>query len=230
MQTQTGYSSSRTSFSFAETVDSPIVEALGQSNINMLAKDHRLLSQLACLSSASVAAGPPEKGLDWIYATPWEMHGEEGQSRRQVHNAAAAFVRRPIGKIASRHHLLQFLTVEGDDPGGGFILRMPAPGLIVPPEARRFPPGALQIIIDDQGHQVVNEHTTLPEPVPFDGMPCSGWCKRRHLYRPGGIEEKAVIYYDKFGWPIACRETNLAKDGSVISQQWWGYRYTRPLP
>jgi hypothetical protein len=38
-----------------------------------------------------------------------------------------------------------------------------------------------------------------------------------------------VVFFDKNGWPIACRE-NFFNDADRKAVRWWRYDYSRPLP
>lgn len=120
-------------------------------------------------------------------------------------------------------NILSSITVNRED----FLLQAPPGGIPVSNNGKYFPPGSLQIILDDAYRQVSNEYTTLPSPALVSDCPCSGWCRKQHIYVNRGWTEKAVIFFDRQGWPIACRE-NMLNGNDVVSRRWWRFDYSRP--
>jgi len=176
-------------------------------------------------SQGAAAAGRVHTGIEWISVSPLTFSGNGEAHQRLIHNARPLTVMRPRRFPAEADVMIK-LAVNNDD----FILEAPFPGIHIPPEGRYFPPGSLQIVVDEQDRQVLDEFTTLPTPVPVDLVPCSGWCKKQHVYIHSGLIEMAVIFFDRNGWPIACRENVLDRTWTRTAVKWWRYDYSRPQP
>lgn len=158
-------------------------------------------------------------GVEWISVRP-SGPVETGQPlRRLIHNARSVLLMR----APHEPEILQRITINDDD----FHLNAPFPGIHIPEEGRYFPPGSLQLIVDEQDRQIIDLTTTLPIPERVATTPCSGWCRKQHIYSGAGMVELAVIFFNGAGWPIACRENVLNRDlrTGVI---WWRYAYSRP--
>jgi hypothetical protein len=171
---------------------------------------------------AGAVAGMEHNGIEWISVQHLGNYG--GRQLRLVHNARGILLT-PWGRYIQQEDSLKELQINDGD----FVLHAPLPGMTIPVAGRYFPPGSLQIIVDEYELQITNQHTTLPTPVMVDLLPCSGWCKKQHIYIDNGMTEQAVIFFDKNGWPIACRE-NFFNDADRKAVRWWRYDYSRPLP
>lgn len=157
-------------------------------------------------------------GIQWISVNNSEP-SEAG--RRLIHNARSVLLMR-----AQREpEALQRITINDKD----FTLNAPFPGINIPKEGRHFPPGSLQLIVDEHDRQIVDATTTLPIPERVATTPCSGWCRKQHIYSDFGMVELAVIFFNNAGWPIACRENILNRDQQT-GACWWRFDYSRPDP
>lgn len=205
----------------------PILQLNG---VNLARADHLLTPWLTAppldLNSIEPARNGGELcGIEWISVEPWEPYDVEGKVRhRLVHNARPVLIKQPVERPGD---VVQQITIND----GAFTLHMPFPGLAIPRAGCYLPAGALQIIVDDKEGQIISSATTLPVPQQVETMPCSGWCKKRHLYTNFGMDEIAVVFYNRYGWPIACRENILcAGGGKRTAVSWWRFDYNRPDP
>jgi hypothetical protein len=189
-------------------------------------------SELHPSLQAGAVAGMEHNGIEWISVQHSGNYGS--RQLRLVHNARGVLLT-PWG-IQQEDSLKELQINDGD-----FVLHAAPPGMTIPVAGRYFPPGSLQIIVDDNELQITTQHTTLPTPVQVASVPCSGWCKKQHIYIDHGMTEKAVIFFDKNGWPIACRENlfsianhvaaqNIFTEENRVAVRWWRYDYSRPLP
>lgn len=179
-------------------------------------------SELHPSLQAGAVAGVEHNGIEWISV---QHLGDYGSSMwRLIHNARGILLN-PWGGFIQQEDILKEVQINDGD----LVLHAPPPGMTIPVGGRYFPPGSLQIIVDENVLQITNEHTTLPTPVLVDSVPCSGWCKKQHIYIDNGMTEKAVIFFDRNGWPIACRE-NVFNDAERKAVRWWRYDYSRPRP
>ena len=214
------------------TAEAPHVRRIG--TVSLLKGDHGLVPWMEHLSSipnqpAGLVEGLEHPGIDWISVQHWGSY--DGVQLRLVHNARGLLVR-PWGQYIEQADNL--IKLEIND--GEFTLHTPAPGIRIPANGHYFPPGSLQLVVDGD-RQICNEFTTLPIPTPVKTVPCSGWCKKQHIYGGDGMTELSVIFFDGRGWPIACRENAFrenAFDGSMTTLkragcQWWRYDYSRPI-
>jgi hypothetical protein len=169
---------------------------------------------------AGAVAGMEHNGIEWISVQHLGSYGS--RKLRLIHNARAMLLK-PWGQYIQQEDRLKELFINDGD----FVLHVPPPGMCIPVAGRYFPPGSLQIIVDDDDRQITDEHTTLPSPELVESVPCSGWCKKQHIYVDHGMTEKAVIFFNSSGWPIACRE-NILNGEDRISVRWWRFNYSRP--
>lgn len=202
--------SDRISFS-AETP-----QVLELAGVNLKPTEHCLTPWVHnVLESLQEAGAVP--GIEWIYATP---SGNCGSGRRLIYNARELFLN------PWRHpNWLKELVVNEKD----FILKTALPGIQLPPGGRYFPPGSLQIILDDQNRQILNDGTTLPRAELVPTVNCNGWWKKQHIYVDHGMTEKAVVFFNRFAWPIACRENVFDLAGNRSQARWWRFDYSRPV-
>lgn len=166
--------------------------------------------------------GLEHNGIEWISVQHWGSYGS--RELRLIHNAKGLLLQ-PWGQYIQEEDKLKELHINDGD----FVLNAPPGGMLVPVAGRYFPPGSLQIIVDENALQVVNEHTTLPIPVLVASVPCNGWCKKQHIYIDHGMTEQAVVFFNDNGWPVSCRE-NILDGEDRMSVRWWRFDYSRPLP
>ena len=157
-------------------------------------------------------------GIEWISVNN-SNPSEAG--RRLIHNARSVLLMR----APHEPEALQRITINDKD----FTLNAPFPGINIPEEGRHFPPGSLQLIVDEHDRQIIDATTTLPIPVPVATTPCSGWCRKQHIYSDFGMVELAVIFFNDAGWLIACRE-NIHNRDQRTGVRWWRFDYSRPDP
>ena len=157
-------------------------------------------------------------GIEWISVSN-SNPSEAG--RRLIHNARSVLLMR----TPHEPEALQRITINDKD----FTLNAPFPGINIPEEGRHFPPGSLQLIVDKHDRQIIDATTTLPIPEQVATTPCSGWCRKQHIYSDFGMVELAVIFFNGAGWPIACRE-NIHNRGQRTGVRWWRFDYSRPDP
>ena len=169
------------------------------------------------LQAIDSVPGIEHAGIEWIYGTP---SGNCGSARRLIYNARELFL------PACRYPRLKELVINEKD----FILKTALPGIQLPPGGRYFPPGSLQIILDDQNRQILDDGTTLPSAELVPTVNCNGWWKKQHIYVDHGMTEKAVVFFNRFAWPIACRENVFDPAGNRSQARWWRFDYSRPLP
>lgn len=171
-------------------------------------------------NQSNAVPGLEHEGIEWISV---QHLGSYGNSQlRLIHNATPMILR-PWGEYIQEEDKLKELFVNDGD----FVLHAPSEGMVISSSGRYFPPGSLQIVVDQNNLQVANEHTTLPIPELVPTVPCSGWCKKQHIYIDHGMTEKAVVFFNGDGWPIACRENIWYGRAQV---RWWRFDYSRPLP
>lgn len=230
MTRPTGSSSLPTSSRTEETwisAEAPPVVLLG--GVRLGRKDHILTPWLSAApidlhSDNPLHAGGELCGIEWISVGPWDPFDVEGKVRhRLVHNARPVLIK-PLPELSGG--VVRMVTIND----GAFRLHMPFPGLPVPAGGLYLPPGALQIIVDDKEQQIISPATTLPVPHQVPTTPCSGWCKKRHLYTNNGMDELAVVFFSRYGWPIACRENLLDEQNQRTAVRWWRLDYNRPDP
>ncbi len=232
MAPPTGSSSSPTSSrteEISDSVDTPLVVQLGGTALGRAQHALRpwLIHQAPDSHSMGAAvAGRLHSGIEWISASPSVFSGNGKARQRLILNARPVTVMRPRRMPIDPDRML-CLAVNNS---GDFRLHAPFPGIHIPPEGRYFPPGSLQIIVDEDERQVVDQFTTLPEPVRVSSSPCSGWCKRQHIFSNFGLSEQAVVFFDRHGWPIACRENMLDHQFGRSWIRWWRFDYSRPQP
>lgn len=176
-------------------------------------------------SQGVAVIGRAHTGIEWISVPPSTFSGSGPTPQRLIHNA------RPLRVMRTRRFpvepdVMAQLTVNHGD----FTLVAPFPGIHIPVDGRSFPPGSLQIVVDENERQVIDAFTTLPTPVEVPSVPCSGWCKRQHIYIHFGMVEMAVVFFDSNGWPIACRENLFDRHLSRTGAKWWRFDYCRPQP
>lgn len=176
-------------------------------------------------SMGAAAAGCRHDGIEWISVSRSTFSGNGEAPQRLIHNARPLTVMRPRRFPVEADRMIKLAINDGD-----FVLEAPFPGIHIPPDGRYFPPGSLQIIVDENERQVIDPFTTLPTPVEVPSVPCSGWCKRQHIYTDFGMVERAVVFFDRNGWPIACRENQFDSHWTLTSTRWWRFDYSRPQP
>lgn len=159
-------------------------------------------------------------GIEWISVRN-SNPSEAGQERRLIYNGSSVLLMR----APHEPEALQQITINDGD----FTLLAPFPGIYIPEEGRHFPPGSLQLIVDEHDRQIIDDTTTLPIPERVATTPCSGWCRKQHIYFDFGMTELAVIFFNSYGWPIACRENVLSNDLRT-GVCWWRFDYSRPDP
>jgi len=231
MAPPTGSSSSRTSSHTDEISYSaetpPVVQLSGVA----LGRAHHslrpwLIHALESRNSVGdAAAGRRHDGIEWISVSRSTFSGNGEAQQRLIHNARPLNVMRPRRFPVEAENLIRLAVNDGD-----FILEAPFPGIHIPPEGRHFPPGSLQIIFDLDERQVIDQFTTLPTPVEVPTVPCSGWCKKQHIYTHYGNVETAVVFFASNGWPIACRENLFDRHLTHSGARWWRFDYSRPQP
>jgi hypothetical protein len=167
-----------------------------------------------------VVPGIEISGVDWISVTHLGNYGS--RQLRLIHNASGIHIK-PWGRWIEKSGEMVMLAVNDGD----LMLHFSAGGITVPSHGIYFPPGSLQIIVDEHGKHVIDDTTTLPLPVYVPSVPCSGWCKKQHIYIEHGMTEKAVIFFNGYGWPIACRE-NVLNEQERTTVRWWRFDYSRP--
>jgi hypothetical protein len=166
--------------------------------------------------------GIEHNGIEWISVN--HLTRCAGVPFKLIYNATSLFLR-PWGTYIAMEDTLHKLTInEGD-----LVLIAPSPGIGIPIKGRVFPPGSLQILLDPEtDQQVVSPATTLPIAEMLETIPCSGWCRKQHIYANHGMVELAVVFFDRDGSPVACRE-NLSDDQAHrVSARWWRFDYSRP--
>jgi hypothetical protein len=156
-------------------------------------------------------------GIEWISVRN-SNPSEAGQERRLIHNARSVLLMR----APHEPEALQRITINHGD----FTLHAPFPGINIPEEGRHFPPGSLQLIVDEHDRQIIDDTTTLPIAERVATTPCSGWCRKQHIYSDAGMVELAVIFFNGAGWPIACRENVINRDLRT-GVRWWRFDYSR---
>jgi hypothetical protein len=186
--------------------------------VSLLPSDHVLTPMMGTRRPGNAGVASP--GVEWISVRHLNICGEE--SLKLIHNAQGIIIR-PRTSIGLRPDHLQGVKVTCtlcDD----LYIHAPGHGIEVPQLGRYFPPGALQILLGPNGLPVSNASTTLPAPVQVKDRPCTGWCSKNHIYVNRGLEERAVVFFNSAGWPIAVKEN--------ISQRacWWRFDYSRPQP
>lgn len=219
MEHLTGSSSSPTLSSrerlFFGAATPQLIELAG---ISLLPENHCLIPMMHKPGqSPGTHAGLEHQGIEWISAGHSPIYGGE---QRLIYNAREILVM-PWGHYINAAERLHEILVNDYD----FMLRTPLPGILVPAAGRYFPPGSLQIIVDDCDQQILNASTTIPTPEMVPSRPCSGWCWKHHIYASEGLEERAVIFFNQLGWPVACEE-RLPDQSS--SRRWWRFDYSRP--
>jgi len=171
-----------------------------------------------------VVASNAMHGVEWIFVRPCGPSEGAGAARhRLVHNAKTVHLQQPLG--LPEPYVLKAININD-----AFTLQLPAPGLVIPLAGLRFPPGSLQIVVDEHDQQVRTASTQLPIPQKVPTTPCSGWCQKRHLYVNFGMDELAVVFFNRWGWPIACRENYFNRRGQRVGVDWWRFDYSRPEP
>ena len=225
MPPPTGSSSSPISSHTEEifyTAETPQVLQLAGVNLRKL---HHVLNPWMLSGRGPGVAGLEHSGIDWISVQHLGSYGS--RQLRLIHNAHGLLLQvTPLTprKSDQIHPCLVELQVNDGD----FVMQATSGGIEML-NRRYFPPGSLQIIVDQDDLQIVNEHTTLPTPRLVDAVPCHGWCKKQHIYVNNGMTEKAVIFFNSSGWPIACRE-NILHGTDRFSVDWWHFDYSRPQP
>ena len=172
--------------------------------------------------SREAVTGIEHNGIEWISVNHSTICGDI--SLKLVYNATSLFLR-PWGTYIAMEDTLHRLTInEGD-----LVLMAPSPGIGIPIKGRVFPPGSLQILLDPEtGQQVVGPATTLPIAEMVETVPCSGWSRRQHIYVNHGMVELAVVFFDREGSPVACRENLFNDQADRVSARWWRFDYSRP--
>lgn len=175
-------------------------------------------------------AGIEHDGIEWISVTHYGHYGS--QRLRSIHNARGIRIS-PLtqGDVHVDEPVIVKMMINdesGRSYNGDIELIAPSGGIFLTKAGRYFPPGSLQIVVDGNDKPVSNEYTTLPTPYAVQTVPCSGWCKKQHVYTEFGMTEKAVIFFNGLGWPIACRE-NLLNGQDRIGARWWRFDYSRPM-
>jgi hypothetical protein len=159
-------------------------------------------------------------GIEWISVRN-SNPSEARQERRLIYNGSSVLLMR----APHEPEALQRITINDGD----FTLHAPFPGINIPEQGRHFPPGSLQLIVDAHDRQIIDDTTTLPIPERVATTPCSGWCRKQHIYYDFGMAELAVIFFNNNGWPIACRE-NVLNNDLRTGACWWRFNYSRPDP
>jgi hypothetical protein len=159
-------------------------------------------------------------GIEWISVRN-SNPSAAGQERRLIYNARSVLLMR----APHEPEALQRITINDGD----FTLHAPFPGINIPEEGRHFPPGSLQLIVNEHDRQIIDDTTTLPIPERVATTPCSGWCRKQHIYFNMGMNELAVIFFNSNGRPIACRE-NVLNNDLRTGVCWWRFDYSRPDP
>lgn len=167
--------------------------------------------------------GLEHDGIEWISVTHYGHYGS--QTLRLIHNARGIRIS-PFLQNAFHVKDADLSVIQINN--GDVVLFAPLGGILLPKAGRYFPPGSLQIVVDDNDKPVSNAYTTLPTPYAVQTVPCNGWCKKQHIYADFGMTEKAVIFFNGLGWPIACRE-NVLNGQDRIGTRWWRFDYSRPM-
>jgi hypothetical protein len=230
MAPPTGYNSLPTSSSsekISYSAETPQVTEV--AGVDLTRSNHCLIPWMINRSSspgktANTVTGLEHSGLEWISVNHSCVCGS--RDLRLIHNASPIWLR-PWGNYIRMEDVLESIAINDGD----LVLNAAPPGIGIPIEGRYFPPGALQFLVDEHGMQVTGQSTTLPTPVRVQSSPCNGWCRKQHIYVDHGMKEKAVIYFNSHGWPVACRE-NTFHPGSycVVDWSWWRFDYSRPQP
>lgn len=231
MPPPTGYSSSRISSRSDEISYSaetpPVVQLAGVA----LGRAHHCLrpwliqTPTDLHSERSLVPGRVHTGIEWISVTRSIFSGGRASPQRLIHNARPVVVMRPRRFNMDPDVMMKIAINDGD-----FILEAPFPGIHVPVDGLYCPPGSLQIVVDNQERQVISAGTTLPFAEQVDHVPCSGWCRKQHIYTQSGMVEMSVVFFDRNGWPIACRENHLDGTWTRSGVTWWRFSYSRPQP
>jgi hypothetical protein len=188
------------------------------AGIDLRRNSHCLTPWMAS-HGGQVVPGLEHSGVEWISVQHLGSYGN--RLLRLVHNARCIHLKPCEGFDAIAK--LRMLQINDGD----FILHAMPCGITVPPTGIYFPPGSLQIVVDQDERNVINDSTTLPIPRLVPSVPYNGWCKKQHIYVDYGMTEKAVIFFNDFGWPIACRENEFISQERV-AVRWWRFDYSRP--
>lgn len=219
------------------SAETPQVLELGR--INMRPTAHSLTPWMANNQGNHLQRGRAHAGIEWISVKHLGTYGD--RQLRLIYNARAVLLEPLRFRVSGigvnsafdiqqevANKLLQLRVNDND-----IVLHAPPSVIAFPPERlgrRYFPPGALQICVDENDLPVNNQHTTLPNPESAPFMPCSGWCKKQHIYVDYGMTEKTVIFFNRSGWPIACRENVVHDCTEPLACLWWRFDYSRPMP
>lgn len=206
------------------SAESPQVLQLAGVNLRKL--HHVLNPWMTHSTGRGKERGLEHSGIEWISVLHLGSYGNK--QLRLIHNAAGLLLQ-PLTPNESDRFLITTGLIELQINDRDFVLQATSGGIEMPPSGRYFPPGSLQIIVDQKDQQMINEHTTLPTPELVEALPCSGWCKKQHIYVHHGMTERAVIFFNSNGWPIACRE-NIFNGIERTSVRWWRFDYSRPQP
>lgn len=224
MAPPSGSSSLRTSSPIVFSVDTP--QALEAAGVSLVRSKHCIVPWMVHPSGeirrgVKAVTGMEHNGIEWISVNHLTRCGDV--SLKLIYNAIPLFLR-PWGAYIATEDTLHKLTInEGD-----LVLPAPSPGIGIPIKGRLFPPGSLQILLDPEtGQQVVSPATTLPVAEIVETVPCSGWCRKQHIYGNHGMVELAVVFFDRGGSPIACHE-NLFGHVDRVAARWWRFDYSRP--
>jgi hypothetical protein len=225
----TGSSSLRTSSAHEKisfSAQTPQVKEI--AGVDLVRTSHSLIPWMIHQPDASKAAGTvtgmEHAGIDWISANHWQACGS--RALRLAHNATPLWLK-PWGNLVKMENLLDSIVINDGD----LVINAPRPGISIPIAGRYFPPGSLQILYGQDGLQVTNASTTLPKPERVDTNPCNGWCRKQHIYCNNGMTETAVVYFNSYGWPVACKENVLEPStGLITNVGWWRFDYSRPQP
>jgi hypothetical protein len=201
-------------------------QVLELAGVNLKPSEHCLIPWAhhwqESLQAAGAVPGIEHAGIEWIYGTP---SGNCGSGRRLIYNARELFLNPWAHYLIDQDKLKELVINESD-----FTLKAALPGILVPPGGRYFPPGSLQIILDDQDRQILDDGTTLPTAELVPTVNCNGWWKKQHIYVNHGMTERAVVFFNRFGWPIACRENIFDASCNRSQSRWWRFDYSRPIP
>ena len=168
----------------------------------------------------SAVTGVEHNGIEWISVNHFASCGNK--KLRLIYNALGFWLK-PWGNYIKTEDVLESIAINDGD----LVLNAPPPGIGVAIEGLYLPPGSLQILMNGDC-QVVNHYTTLPTTSAVRRSPCLGWCQKQHIYTDFGMVEKAVVFFNDLGWPIACRESNF--EGEDSRSTWWRFDYSRPTP
>lgn len=220
MEAPTGSSSLPTSSRSDEIFSSTECPRVLQLGSVQLQRKAHCLNPWMFHNQSHAVPGLEHEGVEWISVQHLGSYGN--RQLRLIHNATSMILR-PWGEYIQEEDKLKELFVNDGD----FVLHAPSEGMVIFPAGRHFPPGSLQIVVDENNLQIADEHTTLPIPELVPTVPCSGWCKKQHIYIDHGMTEKAVVFFNSDGWPIACRENIWYGRAQA---RWWRFDYSRPLP